>query len=189
MISALASLEDSALIERALEGHAECFEELTSRHQGAVKRRILCIIRNPSDADDLLQEALFKAWRGLSTFRTWLTRIATNEAIMLCRREGQTRLCQPLVDFDALASPHESADQCLVRAEEARVLHSAVVGLPLKYRQVVILRDLEQLSVQETAQRLNSTVPAVKTRLFRGRHLLVRALRRSGAEEFLGAAA
>lgn len=195
MASALAKLDDNALIGMALEGQGDGFTELMRRHAGAVKGRIQSIVRNPSDVDEVLQEVSLKAWRALSTFRsessfrTWLTRIATNEALMLYRREGRTRLCQPMGDFDSFQSPSEPADRCFVRAEEARQLHSAVVRLPLIYREAVILCDLEQLSVRETAQRLQSSIPAVKSRLFRGRHLLVEALRRSRSGEFLAAAA
>src|SRR5262249_2492642 len=146
MTSVLATLDDSALIEMARAGQTESFTELIGRHQGVIKGRIKSIVRNPSDTDDVLQEVLFKVWRNLSTFRsessfrTWLTRIAINEALMLRRRKGSTRPSETPSDFATFASPGQPTDQCLVQAEETRVLHRAVVRLPLKYREVLILR-------------------------------------------------
>lgn len=194
MIS-IAGFADETLIEMALDGHGECFTELMGRHERVVRGRIRSIVRNPFDADDLLQEVSFKAWRCLSTlraessFRAWLTRIATNEALMLHRREKRMRLSQVPFELDFLASPSEPADRFLTRAEEARLLRTAVLRLPSKYRQVVALCDLEQLSVRETAQRLNSAIPAIKTRLFRGRRLLAKEIRESGIRELSVAAA
>jgi DNA-directed RNA polymerase specialized sigma24 family protein len=71
MISAWAGLHDSYLIDMALAGQTDSFMELMGRHQNAAKRRIRAIVRNPSDADDLLQNVLFKAWRGLSAIASW----------------------------------------------------------------------------------------------------------------------
>jgi RNA polymerase sigma-70 factor, ECF subfamily len=185
----LAAFEDSTLIKLALEGQDECFTILVDRHLIAVRRRIRSMVGNASDVDDLLQEVLLKVWRRLSTFRlessfrTWMTRVAMNEALQLYRRE-RGRLCQPLGDFDALPSHGDSPHQCLARTEVTLAVRSAVAGLPAKYGQVLILRDLEQLSTRETAQFLKSSIPAVKTRLFRGRVMLVAALQRSGIREF-----
>jgi len=185
MTSPFAECPDGTLIERSLAGQTECFTILMDRHAGPVKRRISAMVLNAFDADDLFQEVSFKVWRSLSTFRsessfrTWLTRIAINEALMSHRRQRGRKFYQPPDNFDAFASPGEAADVSLMRAEVTQAVRKAVVALPLKYRQVVMLRDLEQLSVQETAQRLHATIPAVKTRLFRGRLMLLAAYRRS----------
>jgi RNA polymerase sigma-70 factor, ECF subfamily len=184
MAPPLATFEDSALIKLALEGQTECFTVLTNRHLPAVRRRIASIVPNTTDADDLLQEVLLKVWRHLSTFRsestfrTWMTRVAINEALQSYRR-GQSRpICQALGEFDTFASPNESPLQALTRAETTQVVRKAVVALPAKYRQAMILRHLEQLSLRETAQCLRSSIPAVKTRLFRARLMLLTSLRR-----------
>ena len=195
MTSPLTTFEDSTLIKLALEGQAECFTVLMDRHVIAVRRRICSMVGNATDADDLLQEVLLKVWRRLSTFRsessfrTWIIRVAMNEALQLYRREQCRRLCQPLGDFDAFPSHGESPYQCLARTEVTQAVRSAVAGLPAKYSQVLILRDLEQLSARETAQCLKSSIPAVKTRLFRGRLLLLTALHRSGYRELARAGA
>jgi len=120
-----------------------------------------------------------KVWRHLSTFRsessfrTWLTRVAINEALQSYRRERSKPLCQPLGDFDALASHVESPHQSYARIEMQQAIYGAVAELPAKYRQVLTLRDLEELSAQETALRLQSSIPTVKTRLFRARLMLL----------------
>ena len=186
----LIQFEDSTLIKLALAGQADCFTVLMDRHLVAVRRRIRSMVENASDADDLLQEVLLKVWRRLSTFRsessfrTWMIRVAINEALQLYRREQHRRLCQPLRNFDVFPSHGESPHQRLARTEVTQAVRSAVARLPAKYSQVLILRDLEELSARETAQCLKSTIPAVKTRLFRGRLMLVEALQRSGILEF-----
>ena len=108
-----------------------------------------------------------------------MVRVAVNEVLQFYRREQHWRWFQTQGDLDALTSSRESPHQSLTRSEATRAVRSAVVGLPEKYRQVIILRDLEQLSVRETAKSLQSSIPTVKTRLFRARHMLLAALQRS----------
>jgi RNA polymerase sigma-70 factor, ECF subfamily len=181
----LATFEDSALIQLALAGQTECFTVLTNRHLPAVRRSIGPMVPNATDVDDLLQEVLLKVWRRLatfrseSTFRTWMTRVAINQALQSHRREQHRPICQALGDFDTFASPYESPYQYLARVEVAQAIRSAVVKLPPLYRRVLTLRDLEQLSIRQTAQRLQTSVPTVKTQLSRARRLLLVALRRS----------
>jgi len=161
------------------------FMVLTNRHLPAVRRRIGSIVPNTADVDDLLQEVLLKVWRHLSTFRyqssfrTWMTRVAINEALQSYRRAGCRPICQALADFDTFASPNESALQSLTRAETTQIVRKAVVQLPAKYRQALILFEFEQLTAREIAQSLHLSIPTVKTRLFRARLLLLASLRRS----------
>jgi RNA polymerase sigma factor (sigma-70 family) len=95
-----------------------------------------------------------------------------------CRRERRRPLCQGLDDFDAFISARESPLQSLSRAETTQVVRKAVVELPAIYRQVLIFREFEQLSAREIARSLHLSIPAVKTRLFRARFMLVAALHR-----------
>ena len=194
MAPLLATFEDSALIKLTLAGQTECFTVLMDRHLAAIKRCIGSMVRNTTDAEDLLQEVLLKVWRHLSTFRsessfrTWMTRVAVNEALQSYRRKRRTSICQTLGDFDTFASPNESPLQSLARAEVTQAVRGAVAGLPAIYSQVLILREFEQLSTQEIARSLHSSNAAVKTRLFRGRLMLLAALQstsyvRSPAEE------
>ena len=183
-----ATFEDCALIKLALAGQTECFTVLTNRHLPAVRKSICSIVPNTTDADDLLQEVLLKVWRHLSTFRsestfrTWMTRVAINEAMQSYRREQRRPVCHAFGDFDTFASPNESPLQSLTRAETSQVVRKAVFELPAKYRQVLILREFEQLSEREIAQSLHSSIAAVKTRLFRARRMLLPALQRSRIE-------
>jgi RNA polymerase sigma-70 factor, ECF subfamily len=185
MTPPLVTFEDSTLIKLALAGQTECFSVLMDRHSAAVRRRIGSMVRNTTDVEDLLQEVLMKVWRHLSTFRsessfrTWMISVAVNEVLQSHRREHRWRWSQTQRDLDAFTSACESPHQSLARSETTHAVRSAVVGLPEKYRQVLILRDLQQLSVRETANSLQSSIPAVKTRLFRARHMLLAALQRS----------
>ena len=185
MTRLLASFEDSTLIKLALEGQTECFAVLMDRHSIAVRKCIASMVGNATDAEDLLQEVLLKVWRHLSTFRsessfrTWMTRVAINEALQFYRRERCRPTCQPLTDLDAFATPSESPHISFARVQATQAVRNAVLRLPDKYRQVLILRDLEELSARETAQWLQSSVPAVKTRLFRARLMLLAAIERS----------
>ena len=179
----MSTLDDAALVQMALAGQGEYFGELVHRYKNVVRARVVSIIRNSPDVDDVVQEAFFKAWRALPTFRadaafrTWLTSIAINEALALCRREGRRRLYETPGEFDIVASRAEPADKAAIRNEAAAAIHGAIVKLPAMYREVIMLRDIKELSTSMTAKRLKSTVPAVKTRMFRGRLKLATALR------------
>jgi RNA polymerase sigma-70 factor (ECF subfamily) len=186
MSPALAAVEDSALIEMALAGQSECFTLLMDRHLGAVRRRVRSMVRSAADLEDLLQEVLLKVWLHLSTFRsessfrTWMTRVAINEALQANRREQcRPPRSQELRDLDTFTSAVESPYRSLARREAIQAVRNAVMKLPAKYRQVLILRDLDQLDTLETAQSLQASVPAVKTRLQRARLMLLARLQRS----------
>ena len=184
MTSPLATYEDNTLIKMTLAGQPECFVVLMDRHLFAVKSMIRSMIGNRPDADDLIQEVLFKAWHRLSTFRseasfrTWMTRVAINEVLQSYRRQKYHACCDTPGDLDGFVSTYESPHQSLTRAEAFRTVHKAVGRLPEKYKQVLILHEFEQLSMRETARSLQASVPAVKSRLYRARILLSAALRR-----------
>jgi len=183
MNAPLAALGDSALIKMVLSGRTECFEVLMHRYLPAVRRRIRCIVANSADVEDLSQEVFFKTWRHLSTFReesafgTWVTRVAINEALNLCRRNHRRPNYQTVEDLDRFASAIDSPLQSLARSEARQVLCRAIAKLPVIYRRVLVLRELGQFSMEEIACLVRSTVPAVKTRLFRARVMLFRLIR------------
>jgi RNA polymerase sigma-70 factor, ECF subfamily len=190
----LATFEDSALIKLTLAGQTESFAVLTNRHLPAVRRRIGSMVPNTTDADDLLQEVLLKVWchlstfRSESTFRSWMTSIAINEAFQFYRRRRSRPNCQALPDFDILISGNESPLQSLTRTETTQVVRLAIVELPAKYRDALILRHFEQMSLSETAQTLQLSIGTVKSRLYRGRRMLSAALpqlRNPGAEAYV----
>jgi len=181
----LATFDDSTLIALALAGQSECFDALIDRHLIPVRRRVASIVRNSVDVDDVVQETLLRVWRHLSAFRSessfraWMTRIAINEALQSYRRRQRRPLCQSLGDLDAVDSYGESPYQSLARVEVTQAVRRAVVRLPAKDIQVLVLRDLLQFSEREAAQCLRVSIPAVKTRLFRARLMLRAEFRRS----------
>jgi len=187
MTPALNVCDDSILIEQVLAGRTECFDALIDRHIVALKKCIASVVGNVAEGEDVLQEVLLKVWRHLagfraeSSFRTWMNRVAVNEALQAHRRSKCRPSCQPPFDLDNFASSGDSALASLLRSDTRIRVQRAVEGLPDLYRQVLVLRDLEELSLLETARRLESTVPAVKSRLFRARFMLSKALRAQSA--------
>jgi RNA polymerase sigma-70 factor, ECF subfamily len=178
----LEGLDDKALINLALAGRAECFDALMHRHLRGVKRRISAMVANATEAEDVIQEVQLKAWmhlcsfRGDCSFRTWITQIATNEALQSHRRVRQRRQCDD-VNLDGFTASGDSPFQSCARREMAAAVHNAIGSLPPKFRQILILRDLHELSISETARHLNTNAQLVKTRLFRARVLLSKVLR------------
>jgi RNA polymerase sigma-70 factor (ECF subfamily) len=140
--------------------------------------------RTTKDEDDLVQEVFLKAWRHLAkyrseaSFRTWIMRIATNEVMQLCRRERHIPAGPSPADLDALVSKFESPQQSLERTEAALIVRSAIARLPAIYSQILVLRDLKQLSERETARWVQGSVPMVKSRLLRARQMLSAAIKR-----------
>jgi RNA polymerase sigma-70 factor (ECF subfamily) len=181
----LALSSDHDLIRLTLEGQTDCFTALMNRHLGAIRRCIGFMLRGNGASEDLAQEVVLKAWRFLSafraesSFRTWLTRVAINEVRQFQRRERALRF-QELSNYDVLARD-ESPYEHLARIQRAKAVRAVVNSLPLKYREVVMLRELDELSLQEIAERLRCTIPAVKSRLFRGRSMLFAGVQKSQA--------
>jgi RNA polymerase sigma-70 factor, ECF subfamily len=179
------TLKDNTLVELALGGQTECFSVLINRHAPVVRNHLSRLVRNHSDLDDIIQDAFTKAWTRLSTFRfeanfrTWLISVALNEALTLYRRRKYRRPSPGSVNLEALPSQCESPYQIFVRTENRLRVRTAVQKLPHKYREVLVLCDLEQLTVRETAKRMSASIPLVKTRLFRARHMLAVALSQS----------
>jgi RNA polymerase sigma-70 factor (ECF subfamily) len=175
----LALFSDHDLIRLTLDGQSDCFTALIDRHLGAIKRCIGFMLRGNGAAEDLIQEVVLKAWKFLSafraesSFRTWLTRVAINEVRQFQRRELRTSGFLQLSNPDVLASRDESPYEHFTRMQRTEAVRAVVKSLPAMYREVVMLRELEELSILEIAERLRCTVPAVKSRLFRGRSMLL----------------
>ncbi|HEY4030553.1 MAG TPA: RNA polymerase sigma factor [Caulobacteraceae bacterium] len=183
-----AGLDEAALARLAKAGDHEAFRAVMQRYNQRLFRMARSIMRDDSEAEDVLQEAYVRAFSAIGRFRedssllTWLTRIVINEA------RGRLRRRRPTVglemfetdDDDAIvpfarpvpASPEADA----ARAEARRLMETAIDELPEPFRLVFILRELEECSVDETAERLGILPETVKTRLFRARKLLRRAL-------------
>jgi RNA polymerase sigma-70 factor, ECF subfamily len=180
----LESLADDVLIALSLAGRQECFGALMDRHMGCVRRRINGLIPNTSDAEDVAQEAQLKVWLNLSSFRfdssfrTWMVRIAINESLQW-HRTAKRRLQWGAEELEELPASTESAFQAYARKEAANAVRRAIHQLPTKFRQIVVLRDVGELTIKEAARSLNATPQSIKTRLFRARRMLAKTLRQT----------
>jgi RNA polymerase sigma-70 factor (ECF subfamily) len=155
---------------------------LVSRYERKIFRLTMNITRNREDAEDAMQDAFLKSYSHLKTFQgdsrfyTWLVRIAANEALMRLRkrRPGQFSLDEPIEGVEDLM-PRELQDwgpgpeQRFAQTEMREILSSVIDELEPEYRTVFVLRDIEELSTEETADAVGISVPAVKSRLLRAR--------------------
>jgi RNA polymerase sigma-70 factor (ECF subfamily) len=188
----LAEEDDAALVAAAKCGSTEAFEVLVRRHQARILRVAWRFTRNREDAEDITQQTLQKAFvhvrqfEGNSSFSTWLTRIAMNEALMWLRRKRaslevpleepsmQNETSMPL-DFPDLGPNPE--DYCFQRERE-RILSAAMNELTPGMRKAIELRELGELSTEETAQVMGLSVESVKGRAFHARKKLREILKR-----------
>lgn len=174
---------DESLIEAVLQGRTDAFADLVTPHLGSLTRFARMRLRNDSEAEDVVQQAVLRAFRGLGQFRreasfkTWLSTITFNEVTHLRRDKGIAPVSSlNMAPADGLADPSSLPDIQIQRQEERERLYRALTRLPEKYRAVIQLRDLNELSVAATARSLSLTVSAVKTRHHRARKLLLRYL-------------
>jgi RNA polymerase sigma-70 factor (ECF subfamily) len=188
------------LILRVQRGQQELFYELVRPYERRVYAAALAILRNEHDAEDAAQEAMLKAFANMGQFRaearfsTWLIQITVNEALMRRRRErtvqmeGIDGVRFARGDDEGDYTPRDFADwreipsEALERKEVRERLAQALATLDRKYREVFMLRDMEHLNIQETAEALGITVASVKTRLLRAR-LMLRDLLAAGWEQ------
>jgi RNA polymerase sigma-70 factor (ECF subfamily) len=174
---------DLALVERARTGDMLAYDALVRKHERQVFIIAQHITQNREDAEDVTQDAFLKAYqkldqfRGNSKFSTWLVRIAVNESLMRLRKRRTGKMVS--IDEDVATEegsvPRDLADwapnpeQNYNQSELADILRKTIQGLPPGFRVVFVLRDVEGLSTEETAETLGLTVPAVKSRLLRAR--------------------
>ncbi|MBC7927236.1 MAG: RNA polymerase sigma factor [Bryobacteraceae bacterium] len=194
--------EEQALVDRARAGDAMAFSALVDKYERKIFRLAKHITQNDEDAEDVLQESFMKAYSNLDTFQgqskfyTWLVRISVNEALMKLRKRKSDRTV-------SLDEPHETEEDTVTREiavweddpeqkysrEELRgILDKAVDSLKPGFRTVFVLRDIEELSTEETAEALGISIPAVKSRLLRARlqlrERLTRLFKRKGDDVF-----
>src|SRR6204780_2680312 len=182
--------DEAQMIAKILAGDSQLFHELIRPYEHRVYVMALSFLHNEADAEDVAQEAFLKAYRNLASFRgeakfgTWLVSITLNEARSRIRSRDSIKmesLDEP-PDEEGYTSPallrdwKEIPSEALERKEVRLLLQSAITALPLIYRDVFQLRDIEQLSVQEAAQALGITVSSVKVRLHRARMMLQKNL-------------
>ncbi|MEO6120035.1 MAG: sigma-70 family RNA polymerase sigma factor [Terriglobales bacterium] len=182
------SSAEAALIDRVLAGDRACFYQLIQPHERAVFLAAMSVCRNEADAEEIAQEAMLRALAALATFRrqskvsTWLIQITINEARMRFRKDRK----HLYESTDAPGSPHDSSanldytpkdyadwreipSEALARKELREALARALASLAPMYREVFILRDVQDLSIAETAAALDLPPATVKTRLLRAR--------------------
>ncbi len=184
------SRDEAQIIASILAGNTHEFHELIRPHERSVYAMALSLLRNEADAEEAAQEAFLKAFRNLHRFRgeskfsTWLISIALNEARSRIR-SGKTMKMESLdeppeeqghVSPALLRDWREIPSEALERKEVRLMLQQAITDLPLIYREVFLLRDVEELSVNESAETLGITVASVKVRLHRARIMLQKKL-------------
>ena len=177
---------EQSLLRRVQGGENELFYELIRPYERRVYATALAILRNPTDAEDVAQEAMLKALKHIRQFRaeakfsTWLIQITVNEARMR-RRKDRSSLIEPIDDRrddEGDYAPRDFIDwreiplETLERKEIREKLAEALASLGEKYREVFILRDMQHLSIEETANVLGISTASVKTRLLRARLML-----------------
>ena len=174
---------DVALVERVKSGDISAYDELVRKYDRQIFRIAQHITQNREDAEDVMQDAFLKAYekldqfQGNSKFYTWLVRIAVNESLMRLRkrRTGKMVSIDEDIETDEGSVPRDLADwapdpeQNYTQAELADILRKTIQGLPPGFRVVFVLRDVDGLSTEETAESLGLSVPAVKSRLLRAR--------------------
>ena len=176
---------ESALIERICKGEKDLFYALIQPYERSVYLTAYAVLRNPADAEDAAQEALLKAFahldqlRSNEKFKGWLLLIALNEARMRRRKDRQhlfESLDEQIVETDdgdfmpqQFADWREVPSETLERKEIRAAVRKALESLKLKYREVFVLRDMQHLSMADTAQVLGISVPLVKIHLHRAR--------------------
>ena len=189
--STIAREDEHLLVAAAKSGDVNAFEELVSRYERKIFRLTMNITGNREDAEDAMQDAFLKSYSHLKTFQgdsrfyTWLVRIAANEALMRLRkrRPNQFSLDEPVQGEEDLM-PRELQDwgpgpeQRFAQSEMRDILSGVIEQLEPEYRVVFVLRDVEDLSTEETAAAVGISVPAVKSRLLRARLKLREKLNR-----------
>lgn len=173
------SVSDEEIVRRVLAGEVELFELVMRKYNRRIYRIVRAILKSDDDAEDVMQEAYVKAYAhlrdfaGRARFSTWLTRIAVHEAFARSRQGRRFELVEnadtetPIMTH-AVRSPEQRASD----SELGGILEQAIEELPAGFRAVLVLRLIEQLSVEETSEALDLTEETVKTRLHRAKRLL-----------------
>ncbi len=186
----VSSRNEAQMIASILDGNLELFHELVRPYERSVYRMALSFMKNEADAEDVAQEAFLKAFRNLASFRgqakfsTWLISITLNEARGRLRLRSSARMesLDETSGEESHFSPallrdwREIPSDALERKEVREMVRTAIEELSPIYREVVLLRDIEELSIEETAATLTISIASVKVRLHRARIMLQKVL-------------
>jgi len=189
-----AAATDLTLVQRIGRGDQAAFESLMRKYNGKLFRIARSILKDDGDAEDALQDAYLEAYRHIDEFRgaselgTWLTRIVINQALARLRKEKRRSSIVPFrsaaaTDTDAPEAQvpdnrSESPSATVIRAETRRILERRIDELPSSFRAVFVMREVEDMGIDEIAECLSISAATVRTRLFRARALLRAALAR-----------
>jgi RNA polymerase sigma-70 factor (ECF subfamily) len=187
-------VDDAELVARIGRRDQAAFEILMRRYNGKLFRVARAILKDDAEAEDALQDGYFDAYRRIGDFRgesqlsTWLTRIVINQALMRLRRQKRDRVVVPFgarrgpdrewPEADMADDKAESPTDATMRGEVRRILERRIDELPVAFRTVFVMREVEDMTVEETAACLSIPAATVRTRLFRARALLREALAR-----------
>lgn len=195
-------IDEAEQIEKARGGDARAFGDLIGKYERKIFRLAQHITQNREDAEDVLQETFLKAYehlnqfQGNSKFYTWIVRIAVNQALMKLRKRKSDKTISMDEGIDTgedvvvreIAAWDEDPEQRYSREELNEILTAAVDSLAPPYRTVFVLRDVEDFSTEETAEALELSIPAVKSRLLRARlqlrEKLTKFFKRKGDDAF-----
>lgn len=179
------TFDEKTAVHKAQKGDQAAFAWLVESYQGPVYRLALRMGLSPADAEEAAQNAFLAAWRGLPSFRgeakfsTWLYRLASNAAVDVLRQEKKYENQWDIEDLqrpDAAPSPQEQVE----RQDARQAVRQAMAALPAEFRQVLVLRYLQEMSYQEIAQALALPEGTVKSRINRAKGQLKALLAESG---------
>jgi RNA polymerase sigma-70 factor (ECF subfamily) len=186
-----AGIDEMALVNAARRRDPDAFDELMTRYGPRILRLAQKITRNHEDAEEVFQDSFVRSFlhmdtfRGESRFYTWLARIAINQSLMKLRtrRLCESHFADPISGGDTpfyaeIADDTPNPEQRHSQEERRQILASAMGELPMTFREVLRLRELEEYSTEETARMLKLSITTVKSRAHRGRQRLRRALTR-----------
>ena len=180
-LETLSELDDSALVAESAAGNREAFDVIVERHRRAVYQVCYRFVNNHEHASDLAQDTFVRAWKGLKSFKgqsalsTWLYRIAVN--VCLNRAAVKQPLSASIEATEHLEDRRiEGAGHAMIREERAVVVRKAIASLPARQRATLILRTYHEMSHQEIADVLGSSVGAVKANFFHALHNLKKIL-------------
>ncbi|SFF94682.1 RNA polymerase, sigma-24 subunit, RpoE [Duganella sp. CF458] len=176
---------DRELVERARAGERAAFDLLVARYQRRLLRLVLRLLRDPAEAEDVVQETFLKAYRALPRFRgeaafyTWLYRIALNGARNAILRRRQRSAPQGVAPSQLVAPVPEigTPESMLLSKQVMLAIDAALEALPLELRSAIVLREIEGLSYEEIAQIMECPLGTVRSRIFRAREAIARRLR------------
>ena len=181
VFSLQAEQDDAQLVKDSQQGNQDAFAFLVQKHQRLVFDMVLRMLQDYEEASEITQEAFFAAWQGLPSFRgearfaTWLYRIAYNCALKQLERRKRERSLQAAMEAEHIleeVNKQKRAEVMLeLRAQQA-IVREQIEKLPTKYRMVLILRHLQEMTYEEMAEILTLPVGTIKTHLFRARNLL-----------------